>query len=36
MTKDKPHFEKSGQYTWRDLLKLHQSGHVDEKGYVKI
>ena len=33
---DAPHFEKTFGYTWRDLLKLHNSGKVDKNGFVLI
>ncbi len=33
---DPPHFQKTFGYSVRDLLKMHQSGKVDKKGYVLI
>lgn len=33
--KDNPHFEKNFGHNWRDLLVLHNNGHLTE-GYVKI
>lgn len=32
--KDFPHVEKTMGFNWRDLLALHNSGKVDDKGYV--
>lgn len=32
--KDKPHFELTFGKSWRELLALHNSGHVDAEGYV--
>lgn len=34
--KDAPHFQKLFGYSVRQLLALHQSKKVDEKGFVKI
>jgi len=34
--KDSPHFQKTFGYSVRQLLALHQSGKVDEHGFVKI
>lgn len=34
--KDYPHFELTFGYNWRELLLLHNSGKVDENGYVLI
>lgn len=31
---DAPHFEKRFGHHWRELLALHNSGKVDENGYV--
>jgi peptidoglycan LD-endopeptidase CwlK len=31
---DYPHFEKSFEFHWRDLLAFHNQKKVDEKGYV--
>lgn len=33
---DAPHFQKTFGYSVRQLLALHQSGKVDEHGFVKI
>jgi len=33
---DAPHFQKTLGYSVRQLLSLHQSGKVDEHGFVKI
>lgn len=33
---DKPHFERAFGLSWRELLKRHNNGLVDEAGYVKI
>ena len=33
---DAPHFQKTLGYSVRQLLALHQSGKVDEHGFVKI
>jgi peptidoglycan L-alanyl-D-glutamate endopeptidase CwlK len=34
--RDAPHFQKTLGYSVRQLLALHQSGKVDEHGFVKI
>ena len=34
--RDAPHFQKSLGYSLRQLLALHQSGMVDNHGFVKI
>lgn len=34
--KDYPHLEKTLGHNWRDLLVLHNTGKVDEQGYVLI
>ena len=33
---DNPHFQKTFGYSVRQLLALHQSGKVDEHGFIKI
>lgn len=32
--KDNPHLQKSYGFEWRDLLKMHNEGEIDENGYV--
>lgn len=34
--KDNPHLQKVFGYTWQDLLELHNTGNVDNNGYVII
>ena len=33
---DNPHLQKTFGYTWETLLQLHNSGKVDQEGYVLI
>lgn len=33
---DKPHFQKTFGYHWRDLLAKHNEGEVNGDGYVKL
>lgn len=34
--KDQPHVEKTFSLSWRELLKRHNEGKVDENGYVLL
>ncbi len=33
---DKPHFQKTFGKSWRELLKMHNSGQTDSNNYVKL